>query len=72
MEEEAVEEEEVRLRACVQTVRVWQGLRTIRLFVLFVPENEVCCRFCYASQCITSQSAVFMLECVQSCHYSNL
>ena len=45
---------------------------TIRLFVLYVPENEVCYRFCYVSQYIMSQPAVCMLECVQSSHYSIL
>ena len=60
----------------MQTVNVTmcltQGLGTIRLFVLYVPENEVCCRFCYVSRYIMSQPAVFMLEYIQSCHYSSL
>ena len=48
-----------------------QGPGTIRLFM---PDNEVCYRFCYVSRCIMSQpaDAEFMLECVQSCHYSSL
>ena len=72
VEEEGEEVEQVRLRACVLYPQ-FQALRqrpgTIRLFM---PENEVCCRICYVSRCIMSQPAVFMLECVQSSHYSSL